>query len=402
MSQNINIWALPTALKMLKDIKRELSEGVSLCIVATSPDSILEFQRALSYELEIREGLTICQIQLTELETVTLAGFQRSIIGESQSVSLDQFIKDEAPDAILIQGFEKITPSKQKEAISFMRRWADVCHTSGDTKSLCLIVPGDLADKINEIRSGTTSSRIKIRCLAGVPSALEIQLTSRASLDTDFSNAESYWNEILVSSLSGSDMDLAYLLGKSNLCTLEDIIRTLREYAELNSWERSKFEKELRGWMPLVNGAKIEVPLHSENIRLLWMQITVYTPEYGEEIHPAGLVLLGKDNEIKRRVWRAQTTLVFPVIDEMRIKIYSLLKDRILNTWEHQDIPEIGQIKYSLEQLPSDSLERKQYYEIIRHVRDVRNKLAHMDVISLHEYKTLWKFWQKIRMFTSE
>lgn len=400
MSQNINIWALPTALKMLKDIKKELSEGVSLCIVATGPDSILEFQKALSYELEILDGLTIFQIHLADLETVTLAGFQKSIVGEPQSVSLDQFIKDEAPDVILIQGFEKVPLPMQQAAISFMRRWADICHTSGDTKSLCLIVPGDLADKIHEIRSGTTSSRIKIRCLAGIPSALEIRLTSRASLDTDFSNAESYWNEIIVSSLSGNDMDLAYLLGKSNLSTLDAIIRALREFAELNSWERSKFEKGLRDWMPLANGTKIEVSLHSENIRLLWTQTTVYTPEYGEEIHPAGLVLLGKNNEIKSRVWRAQTNLVFPIIDELRIKIYSLLKDKIPNTWDHQDVPEIGQIKYSLEQLPSDSPERRQYYEIIRHVRDVRNKLAHMEVISLHEYETLWKFWQKIRMFT--
>lgn len=97
--------------------------------------------------------------------------------------------------------------------------------------------------------------------------------------------------------------------------------------------------------MPLANGTKIEVPLHSENIRLLWAQTTVYTPEYGEEIHPAGLVLLGKNNEIKSWVWRAQTNLVFPIIDELRIKIYSLLKDKYSpNTWDHQDVPEIGQI----------------------------------------------------------
>lgn len=92
------------------------------------------FQKALNYELEILDGLTIFQIHLADLETVTLAGFQKVYCWGTSSVSLDQFIKDEAPDVILIQGFEKVPLPMQQAAISFMRRWADICHTSGDTE----------------------------------------------------------------------------------------------------------------------------------------------------------------------------------------------------------------------------------------------------------------------------
>ncbi len=401
MSRNINIWSLPAAVQTLNEIRRELSEGISLCIVATTPGSIFDFQNALQHDLEMEDCLITCSLYLPELESVTLAGIQKAIVGsEYQSVSLDQFIRSEAPDVILVQGFDEVAPSFQKETISLIRRWADHCHAGGDKKSLCLVIPGNLADKIYEIRSQTTSSRLKIRYLAGIPSALEIQLISRAQSGGEFASVESHWRELLVSSLSGNDLDIAYLLGQSKLNDLDDINHVLKEYAGLNLWERSAFEKELKKWIPLASGIKPDIPQHTENMKLLWKQTTVYTPEYGEEIHPAGLALLEKYDEIKHRVWRAQTTLVLPIIDELRIKIYALLKNKLPNTWNHLDIPEIGQIKYSLEQLPVDDSSRQQFYDTVRHARDIRNKLAHTEVIALHEYVILWNSWQKIRQMS--
>jgi hypothetical protein len=399
MSQNINVWTLPTAAQVLSDIRTELSQGVSLCIVVAMPGNIVEFEKALRYDLEVRDSLVASSLHLPDLETVNLAGVQRAITGEEyESVSLEQFIQSETtPNVILIQGFDEITASLQKDTMSLLRRWVDYCHATAEKKSLCLIVPGNLADKIHEIQSSTTSSRLKIRCLVGIPSALEIQLIGRAQSGAEFISAEAHWTEFLVSSLSGNDLDMAYLLCQSKLNTLDDIIQVLKEYAESNSWERSAFEKELREWVPLVSGMRAEIPQHMYNMKLLWRQMTVYTPEYGEEIHPAGLALLGKYDEIKHRLWRFQATLVLPIIDELRIKIFFLLKNKLAGTWDHLEIPEIGELKFSLDKLPVDSSERKQFYEIVRHARDIRNKLAHIEIITLREYILLWNSWQKIR-----
>lgn len=402
MRQDIDIWRLPAAEQILGDIRKELSQGISLCIVVAASGDIVEFEKALSNDLQIRDSLFVCSIRLPDLETVNSAGLQKAITGtEYETSSLEQFIQSETtPDVILIQGFDEITDLLQKDTRFLIRRWVDHCHATSDQKSLCLIVSGNLADKIHEIRSSTTSSRLRIRCLVGIPSALEMQLITRAQSGGEFMSAEAHWREVLVSSLSGNDLEMSYRLGQSKLNTLDDINQILKEYAEFNSWERSTFEKELSEWKPLASGIKPEISLHIDNMKLIQNQITVYTPEYGEEIHPAGLALLEKYDEIKHRVWRAQTTLVLPIIDELRIKIYTLLKNKLPNTWDHQEIPEIGQIKYSLELLPMDDSARKQFYDTVRHARDIRNKLAHTEVITLYEYIILWNSWQKIRQMS--
>jgi len=397
MNLNSNIWALPTAARLLADIRKDLSVGVSLCIVMTDRDGPVEFQRALKYSLETDECLTTFSLDLSSLTDATIASIQAAVLGESRRSSLDEFIRNEAPDVILVKGLEDISAPMRGDVLAFIRCWVERCHTNGDVKSLCLIVPGDHTDEIQDLRSSTRSSRINIRCLVGVPSALDVQLLSRAHLLEDLPYAEARWREQIISSLCGNDLELADLLGQSKLDTYDSIYSALEEYATLNSWNRAEIEKKLQKWVPLASGLSPEVLGQTENIKLLWMKITVYTLEHGEEIHPAILTLLQREDDIKHRIWRAQATLALPVIDELRIKIYSLLADRLTNTWGHHDIPEIGEIKYSLERLSMHSWERKQYYEVVRHAREVRNKLAHMDVISLYDYTCIWDSWQRIR-----
>ncbi len=106
---------------------------------------------------------------------------------------------------------------------------------------------------------------------------------------------------------------------------------------------------------------------------------------------------MGKQNEIKHRIWRSQTNLVMPIIDELRIKIFAMTKNQLGKYWNHEEIPEVGELKFCFDRLPADSPHRRNYFEIIRQARDVRNKLAHMDIITFREYEFLWKSWQKIR-----
>jgi hypothetical protein len=400
MNQSINIWTLPTAIQILSNLREELSQGVSLCIVVATPTDLLEFENVLRDALLIQDCLMVCSLDLRDFESINLASLQKAITGEkSEAVSFEQFIQSETtPNVIFLKGFDEISAQIQKDTITFIRRWADSCHAISEKKSLCLIVSGSLADKINDLRKSTTM--LKLIYLAGIPSALEMQLICRAYSGGEFTSPEAHWREFLVSSLAGSDMDMAYLLLQSNLDTIDDINCVLREYAELNSWKRSTFVKDLKTWVPLAGGMKPEIPQNVENMKLLRKQTTVYTPEYGEEIHPAGLALLERYDEIKHRVWRSQTNLVFPIIDELRIRIFSLLRNKLVITWEHEEIPEIGELKYSLDQLPAYSFERKRYYDIIRHARDIRNKLAHTEVITLREYSILWNSLQKIRQMT--
>ncbi len=61
------------------------------------------------------------------------------------------------------------------------------------------------------------------------------------------------------------------------------------------------------------------------------------------------------------------------------------------------DYPEIGDIKFLLDQLPDSAWEKQQFYTIVCRARQARNKLAHLEIITLRDYLDLWNSWQKVR-----
>lgn len=391
-----DLWALPGAVQTLKDIGGDLAQGISLCLIAAIPESLGDFRRALDRDLQVEQGLIIHRLCLPELENVDLTGFLKAVRPEAEQFQIQEFMQPGSPDVLLLDGFEDLQSMGQDQVLLFLRMWADHCHTHGGTHSLCLTIPACAAGTIHDPHLGTTSSRIKLRSLVGFPSALETRLLLRAASDGAGNLADFLWHEQIIASLAGSDLELAGLLSNRTLNDLSGIRCALADYAQMRSWTRAEFGKELKGWTAIPRGSLPQIPRHTRNLQLLWKQFTLYTFEYGEEVHPAGLYLLGRVDELKHRVWRAQMTLALPLIDELRIRIYDLAHENLAVTWENHDIPEIGELKYSLEQRPPLSPERRQFYERVCRARDARNNLAHMETIPLSEFAYLWEALQNL------
>ena len=127
-------------------------------------------------------------------------------------------------------------------------------------------------------------------------------------------------------------LDLAFVLWENQFETFDEVYKILKSYGEMKSWTKETLQAKLRDWKPLAPGVQPSVEKNEKNMELLGEQITLYTPEYGEEISSAGLAILENDQEILHRIWRAQAELVLPLIDDTRIKVSRILEKRLQKT----------------------------------------------------------------------
>jgi hypothetical protein len=96
------------------------------------------------------------------------------------------------------------------------------------------------------------------------------------------------------------------------------------------------------------------------------------------------LALNGNKDEIARRVWIAQVRVLFPIIEEQRIRLIRMLRVHdpvIIKAWENEpeiagDL-EIGALSYRM----SRSRRFKQRLtDYAVKLRNIRNKLAHLRI----------------------
>jgi len=284
-----------------------------------------------------------------------------------------------------------------------LKQWADECQSTSSTKTLCLLIRGN---DLSPIQDFGVHLKVKLNYLMGIPSAIELQLLCRTLSPGGIITAEEYWREVLVSSLAGNDFEVASLLMEHRLDSMDEIVAVLMEYAASKNWDRQLFKTRLKGWRSLSRGQEPALPGNIQNFGLLWDQITVYTPEYGEEIHSAGLALLDDQDGLRHRIWRSQALLALPLIDDLRIRLSGELGKRIdliPADCDGDDIGvlEIGYLKNVLEKLPAWDGERKRFLGIVLHARYLRNKIAHLEIISQREYLELWNSCQSIRQIVN-
>src|SRR5688572_16936169 len=106
MNPNTDIWRLPTALQMLADIRDDLSQGVSLCLIDTQANHDFIFQKYLLHQLENLDGLNVACLDLTELKKINLKTLF-SMTGKMDDFSNNGQIiaSDIMPDVLLLQRF---------------------------------------------------------------------------------------------------------------------------------------------------------------------------------------------------------------------------------------------------------------------------------------------------------
>lgn len=387
------IWRLPGARGFVHKTGQALREGISLFCLFPSPSEVGSFQDQL---LQYLEQELIMRARLVDLRRTNGGSpfeiLQKLLLEEVAYQYLEQMVSDQAlPAVTLVSHFDDRSIGEIQEWVKSLARWAEACRSSGSRNSLALLMP---VEQIKEIQLPVTDVRLAYSIWRGAPSALDVRMLCRY-VSEDI-NAEVQWREYLLSSLSGSDLFLAEYLWEYACESVDDILDALERYARSCNWSPDEIRNQLVNWRPIPAGQLLSPKPDVNGFDIICRGWTVYTPEYGEEIHAAALMLLGLTQEVIHRIWRAQAALMLPMIDDIRRRICDHLTIRhgsesVMIDNEPVSLPlDMGKLKYYFDRLPVTSWEKKQWGGGVDRVWHTRNELAHYKPVS---YATFHKIW---------
>ena len=394
MSLHDNVWDLPSLKLLMKEISHNLSEGVSVILIWSV---FLEYEEFLE-RLSIYLTENACGFEFINLADISEHRITSTSIGDILGLpnkKMRNFY--DQPQVYIFDKFEFCSLKSQFLLLEFYQNWRKINHNINLRDSLLMVIPVEnlRSNHLGILKQERGEVKGKIRVIVGIPSMLESQLLSRP-LSMGELTPEYQWKEALISSLCANDSELSEYLWQHDLNSPLSIKEALKEYAELTERRNNDLEF-LENWRPIPRGAGIDIQKHLLNLKLIQRKVTLYTPEYGEEIHPVSYIRKGDVNGyLDRYIWRGQSLIVLPIIDQVRIKMIDILKRNLKNNKVDFYEAEIKDLCNFLRDQDNYSNMRQIYLNDLERVRSIRNSIAHLKPVSISEWNFLVQFSLKI------
>jgi hypothetical protein len=293
----------------------------------------------------------------------------------------DLLCRPDWPEALRIRGLERCRPEEQIRWAQIISSWAEarkgMSTPPPGPRSLWAVMPATLP--LEHVPSNDVF--LQVHQWWGFPSNLELRWLCREQSLSD--PTEALWVEHISAGLAGSDPSLLLHLQEVVFDSFETICRRLSEIAEQRGWTA----EECAEWIELVgSGAR---PAYPETIPPslypIWARgALMWTPEYGLELHPAVLARAGDLPSLQRRLVRAQASLVWPILVEIRQALRKQL-----------GIQESAQDQLEWKDLAACAAGTSFETEA-NQVRHIRNNLAHLRPLSWPQFRFLWSLYQRL------
>ena len=238
----------------------------------------------------------------------------------------------------------------------FIDRFGHACRGfhAGDCGQICLELPGSLP-----AREPATDPVLRHLAWRDRLTRLDVMLfLGRGMARAGRMAFERELRLALAVEVAGFDLGLAASLVRAPLATLLEPTRALRTEAERRGWTTRRMGD---GW-----STGREDDLEGRPFE-----------------HPASLAADGKVEVITRRVWRAELSVIFPVLEERRIEIVKKLGNKLkpmqtdFGYVSRVEDLELGSIAYQVRKFQlGRTLEEK-----LVHMAELRNALAHMEPV---------------------
>ncbi len=383
------LWGLPGAKRFVNETSTSLQTGISFGLLF--PDGINQ----VSFLDELERSLDV-QIFVIDLDQLS-GDYPLSVLVKAFMIkgvsSWEEIVSNEGtPSVTIIKGLATCDSEIKKEWFFTPAYWGKAAHSQSSNRSICLITDIRSISDVNEIPRNDLRYRYKL--WIGIPSALEMRLLCRYfHEDIEESDEAFIWRENLIPSLANEDIELAQKLWNKIFSSAE-IFQTLKEYCEEKGWTKNG-DTVSYGWKPVKKIINDESLTNIQNLTYLGLRKTSFTYEYGEEINTAFLYQLGKIEDVNHRIWRGESVLMLPLLDEVRLRICDLLKKSsnrkgLQNLKQNFNSPqEWSEIIWLLKNEKSYASFASRNLEKIDYCRSLRNKLAHYEPIEYQDMKKL-------------
>lgn len=318
-------------------------------------------------------------------------------------------IGEQFPEVLLLEAMEQLEATALAAWARLIEQWAQTAHGRANKgepfAALCAIVP---AERLALPQGSEMQLFLQLHYWWGLPAAAELQQIWREIPLAEADPHVERWRDAILPAIAAGDAALLELLAVCQGRTGE-IIDCLQQYAASRGWTvellRAAGAERYVELMRRPDGAR-QKPSAAE--AALWsVGALLWSPEHGVELHPAALVLLDNCKELEHRIWRAQAALVLPRIDQLRRFLCAQLTARYGADWPWRFAEPDND--YELQLVRKDPLlcglghlarllhpqgplgKHSRWHTLVANARDLRNRLAHYQTVTLEEYLGLMR-----------
>jgi hypothetical protein len=323
--------------------------------------------------------------------------------------SIDHFMRNarDLPDVLFFEGYDALSAERQLELLNFFTEWTDSSHVrvdQGDKSMALCIISGSPA---TAACAPSTDTHLAVHWWWGMPTGLEMRLICRI-LNKGRDELSCLWIESILPAIAGSDMTLADHLWDDYDLTIDGLWRRLHSYSDLRHWEKPAVKDlGIEDHEEILNFRSDKTAFYnSAAMKQLWVRGLLYwTPEYGLQLNTAVLALLGREKEIRHRIWRGQVEYLLPILDRIRLAVCEKLTGLYGPDWPHKwEKPkyeedyeavkkdpmacELGYLYHLLKTCGKMKRDRN-LLPLVNQARAVRNELAHYRPVEYMQYERL-------------
>lgn len=413
-----HLFNLPSTRSMLDRLADQLAGGTSLLVLLPPELDPADVQEQISARLGQRE------IEELSLDTGT-PGFTTPAIALASELGIDwpspntprtisnlmsaMACRSHAVDVVHVEHVTSLPTAALQDWLDAIRQWGEASRYFADegvsTCALCLCVR---VPAMRGCRLPSTDVRLQVIRWQGLPSVLELHVACRLLHNGDAATPTGRWREHLLPPLAGSDAMIITALWEDICRTPADLRAALHSLAGKRGWQRDLVERLASS----LTGNHSQ-PRANRRWQELWdVGLAVCTPEYGWELHPAALALLGRADELDHRIWRGQSALVLPFAEQIRLTLCDEISRTHGTKWPCWGTPdsqrqqdaasenpracEWGYLVHLLETHPHRfGAGRNRWHRLARIARHVRNEIAHYRPITFAEFEALCNEFQR-------
>lgn len=316
-------------------------------------------------------------------------------------------LSENLPDVIVLEGIEALEPAQRDAWLNFIARWAQIGQNlvgrSSPAPVLCTILQPALLP-FDTLESNVL---LGIHWWWGLPSVLELKLLCRLAQRADLSDgSDARWLEYLLPGLVSNDLVLFERLWNAHVTQTEQLMAHIRDLGQERGWTRDNLRQWGAAQLTNANSRRNDPlsPTPPKALRFLWAYGAVQaTEEYGIELHPTALHVLGRQSELEHRLWRGQAELLLPMLDGIRLDVCSYLTRSYGKEWpvkwfkpEHPDDEaavrenplacQWGYLEWLIKNVPQLARECR-WLSLITPAARTRNAVAHYRVVSRGDYE---------------
>lgn len=359
---DIHWWSLPGPTRFVQAIVQDLRAGKNV-VVAFPPHSPEGFRETLAERVRENELWRWRAVSASEFPCdgpASLAGaLHQRFVPADQTSKLCTALTLAQRLVGTIVWVEEVGDRAWQAWSRFLTQYQHACQSCDpDDRSLfCVPLTGaPMPPPVADVA-------LSVRRWEGMVSRLDMTLYLDRVLAARFPHPLHHKTALaVVTELAGSDARLAQHLAQKDLSTIMSPFETLREFGASRGWTAECVR----------NGD--------------WREGTSDTVDGSRFVHSAAVAAMGNHSEVKRRVWRGQVAVLYPFIEEQRVKIIpqvrGYLRFPVDTTYGRVDDPEdleVGQLLYFLR----GKRIQPRLWRLLNVLTEMRHALAHLEPVPL-------------------